>query len=125
MRIGNDVYINPKPLSASAWPSGADDAIAKGWIRLGDVLPSTSGYIKTLSYSMNYPLIGLPATIGGDSQRPVGDYFYTNTDTEPRILLLGGGLSSGADCGPFFVSVSSGLGSAWFYCGAFGVFRPL
>ena len=125
MRIGNDVYINPKPLSASAWPSGADDAIAKGWIRLGDVLPSTSGYIKTLSYSMNYPLIGLPATIGGDSQRPVGDYFYTNTDTEPRILLLGGGLSSGADCGPFYVYVSNGLGAAWFRSGAFGVFRPL
>lgn len=125
MRIGNDVYINPKPLSASAWPSGADDAIAKGWIRLGDVLPSTNGYIKTLSYSMSYPLISLPATIGGDSQRPVGDYFYTNADTEPRILQLGGYLDYGASCGPFYVAVDDWLGAAWFDYGAFGVFRPL
>lgn len=125
MRIGNDVYINPKPLSASAWPSGADDAIAKGWIRLGDVLPSTNGYIKTLSYSMNYPLISLPATIGGNSQRPVGDYFYTSDDTTGlKILQLGGGLVNGSSCGPFYVAVDGRLGGAWFYFGAFGVFRP-
>lgn len=126
MRIGDDVYINPKPLSASAWPSGADDAIAKGWIRLGDVLPSTNGYIKTLSYSMNYPLISLPATIGGDSQRPVGDYFYTSDDTTGlKILLLGGSLDYGATCGPFSVAVGNRLGTAGFSYGAFGVFRPL
>lgn len=125
MRIGNDVYINPKPLSASAWPSGADDAIAKGWIRLGDVLPSTNGYIKTLSYSMNYPLIGLPATIGGDSRRPVGDYFYTSDDTTGlKILQLGGNLNNGASCGPFYVGVYNRLGYARFGSGAFGVFRP-
>lgn len=125
-RIGNDVYINPKLLSASAWPTRANDAIAKGWIRLGDVLPSTNGYIKTLSYSMNYPLISLPATIGGDSQRPVSDYFYTSDDTtELKILLFGGALSNSTLCGPFCVDASNRLGVAWFNCGAFGVFRPL
>lgn len=124
-RVGNDVYINTKPLSASAWPSSANDAIAKGWIRLGDVLPSTNGYIKTLAYSMNYPLISLPATIGGDSQRPVGDYFYTSNDTTGlKILRLGGDLSGGAACGSFFVAVLDGLGVARFRYGAFGVFRP-
>ena len=113
-------------MSASAWPSGADDAIAKGWIRLGDVLPSTNGYIKTLSYSMNYPLISLPTTIGGDSQRPFGDYFSTSDDTTGlKILRLGGSLGSGAGCGPFYVAVSYRLGAAGFYYGAFGVFRPL
>ena len=125
MRIGNDVYINPKPLSASAWPTSANDAIAKGWIRLGNVLASKSGYIKTLSYSMNYPLISLPATIGGDSQRPTGDYFSTSDSTTDLMLLqFGGSLNNGVNCGPFCVAVSNGLGVAWFNSGAFGVFRP-
>lgn len=124
VRIGNDIYINPKPLSASAWPSSANDAIAKGWIRLGDVLSSTDGYIKTLSYSKNYPLISLPTTIGGNSQWPVGDCFYTNIDTEPKLILLGGNFSSRDAGGPFCVYVSIRIDYAGWSSETFGVFRP-
>lgn len=125
MRIGNDVYINPKPLSASAWPTSANDAIAKGWIHLDNVFANTSGYIKTLSYSMNYPLISLPATVGGDSQRPVGDYFSTSNDTTGlELFQFGGSFNVGSYCGPFYVAVDALLYDARFHSGAFGVFRP-
>ena len=125
MRVGKDVYINPKPLSAAAWPSSANDAIAKGWIRLGDILADSNGYIKTLSYNANYPLVSVPASVGGNSSTPVGDYFYTDATTaDLRILLLGGLFSLGVNCGPFCVYVNNGLGVAWRLSGAFGVFRP-
>lgn len=125
MRVGKDVYINPKPLSAAAWPSSANDAITKGWIRVGDVLATSNGYIKTLAYNANYPLVSVPASVGGNSSTPVGDYFYTDATTaDLRILLLVGGFNDGANCGAFFVYVNGGLESAGqFYC-ALGVFRP-
>ena len=125
MRVGKDVYINPKPLSAAAWPSSANDAIAKGWIRLGGVLAESNGYIKTLSYNANYPLVSVPASVGGTSSAPVGDYFYTDATTaDLRILLLGGSFSSGANCGAFYVAVNTWLGAAGPRNGALGVFRP-
>lgn len=125
MRVGKDVYINPKPLSAAAWPSSANDAIAKGWIRLGGVLAESNGYIKTLSYNANYPLVSVPASVGGTSSAPVGDYFYTDATTaDLRIVLLGGYFNAGAVCGAFCVYVRDWLGTAWLGYGALGVFRP-
>lgn len=124
MRIGKDVYINPKPLSAAAWPSSANDAITKGWIRVGDVFATSNGYIKTLSYNANYPLVSVPASVGGNASTPVGDYFYTDATTaDLRSLLLGGRFDNGATCGAFFVYVNSWLGDARLNSGAFGVYR--
>ncbi len=122
-RVNNDIYINPKPLSAAAWPSDVNDAVAKGWINVA-IIPDKEGYIKTLGYNANYPLISTPATVGGDSSRPVGDYFYRNNDTTLKILLAGGGLSSGLHCGPFCVDVLNDLSVSWFSLGSLGVFRP-
>lgn len=122
-RVHNDIYINPKPLSAAAWPSDVNDAVAKGWINVA-IIPDKEGYIKTLGYNANYPLISTPATVGGDSSRPVGDYFYRNNDTTLKILLAGGRLRDGLNCGTFFVNVSDGLSYSWFNSGSLGVFRP-
>ncbi len=122
-RVDNDIYINSKPLSAAAWPSDVNDAVAKGWINVATI-PDKEGYIKTLSYNANYPLISTPATVGGDSSRPVGDYFYRNNDTNLKILLAGGSLYLGLDCGAFYVYVSPALSYSGFYLGSLGVFRP-
>ena len=122
-RVNNDIYINPKPLSAAAWPSDVNDAVAKGWINVA-IIPDKDGYIKTLGYNANYPLISTPATVGGDSSRPVGDYFYRNNDTTLKILLAGGSLGAGLLCGAFCVAVSRGLSASWFDSGSLGVFRP-
>lgn len=124
-RVNQKIYINPKPASASAWPSSEADAIEKGWIMVTDSLPATSGYIQQLGYNANYPLASFPKTVGGNSSNPVGDYFYTNADVDAlRIVQLGGNLSNGANCGPFCANVCSGLGYSGWIGGALGVFRP-
>lgn len=122
-RVNNDIYINPKPLSAAAWPSDVNDAVAKGWINVATI-PDKEGYIKTLGYNANYPLISTPATVGGDSSRPVGDYLQRNNDTTLKISLAGGGLAHGLGCGAFCVAVDAGLSGSWFVGGSLGVFRP-
>lgn len=123
-RQGTGLYVNPTPLTAPAWPSSVEDALNKGWIKFDVDFSATSGYVNELSYSNSYPLISIPKTVGGNSSKPVGDYFYINSDTELRTVRFGGALSAGASAGPFFVGLGDWLGVAWFSCGAFGVFRP-
>lgn len=123
-RQGTGLYVNPAPLTAPAWPSSVEDALAKGWIKFDVDFSPTSGYINELSYSNSYPLISIPKTVGGNSSKPVGDYFYINSDTDLRIVRVGGALDIGLSAGPFFVYLRGGLGRAGFAYGAFGVFRP-
>lgn len=122
-RVGDAIYINPKPLTAAAWPTDVNDAVAKGWLQVASI-PDKEGYIKALNYNSNYPLISTPVTVGGDSSRPVGDYFHRNNDNSLKILLAGGSLGSGLACGTFCVGVSHGLSDSWFNRGSLGVFRP-
>ena len=123
-RQGTGLYVNPTPLTAPAWPSSVEDALAKGWIKFDVNFSATSGYVNELSYSSSYPLISIPKTVGGNSSKPVGDYFYINSDTDLRLVLFGGRLSDGLDAGPFCVDPDGWLGSTWFDFGAFGVYRP-
>lgn len=121
---GTGLYVNPAPLTAPAWPSSEEDALAKGWIKFDVDFSAISGYVNELSYSNSYPLISIPKTVGGNSSKPVGDYFYINSDTGLRIVLFGGALGIGTSAGPFYVYLGVGLGCARFNCGGFGVFRP-
>lgn len=123
-RQGTGLYVNPAPLTAPAWPSSVEDALAKGWIKFDVDFSPTSGYINELSYSNSYPLISIPKTVGGNSSKPVGDYFYINSDTDLRIVLFGGSLGYGLVAGPFYVCLDDGLGNSGFIYGAFGVYRP-
>lgn len=123
-RQGTGLYVNPAPLTAPAWPSSVEDALAKGWIKFDVDFSPTFGYINELSYSNSYPLISISKTVGGNSSKPVGDYFYINNDTDLRIVLFGGALNNGAYAGPFSVALGSWLGAARFLYGAFGVYRP-
>ena len=123
-RQGTGLYVNPTPLTAPAWPSSVEDALAKGWIKFDVDFSATSGYVNELSYSSSYPLISIPKTVGGNSSKPVGDYFYINSDTDLRLVLFGGVLYNGLNAGPFYVYLGCWLGAARFGSGAFGVFRP-
>jgi len=123
-RIGSALYVNPSPDTQYAWPSSAADAATKGWVKFAGTYCTSSGYIKAFGYDANYPHILIPATVGGDSNKPVGDYYYTNTDTDAKIALFGGSLRSGSAAGPFYVSLDNGVGAAAWYCGALGVFIP-
>lgn len=121
-RQGTGLYVNPAPLTAPAWPSSVEDALAKGWIKFDVDFSPTSGYINELSYSNSYPLISIPKTVGGNSSKPVGDYFYINSDTDLRIVRFGGALDNGLAAGPFSVYLNSWLGNTRFNYGAFGLF---
>lgn len=124
-RVGADLYINPKPLTAAAWPSSVEDAVAKGWVRVDTQLPDKEGYVNELCYDSSYPLISTPKSVGGNSSNPVGDYFYRNDTTDQRIVLFGGGFSNGSSCGPFYFYVNNWLGDSWWSYGSLGVYRPL
>lgn len=123
-RQGTGLYVNSTPLTAPTWPSSVEDALAKGWIKFDVDFSATSGYVNELSYSNSYPLISIPKTVGGNSSKPVGDYFYINSDTDLRIVLFGGTLYNGLLAGSFFVDLDNGLGNGGFSYGAFGVYRP-
>ncbi len=123
-RQGVGLYVNPTPLTTPAWPSSVDDALSKGWIKFDVDFSPTSGYINELSCSNSYPLISIPKTVGGNSSKPVGDYFYANSDTELRTMRFCGALINGVNAGPFCISLDYGLGNAGAYYGAFGVYRP-
>ena len=123
-RIGSTLYVNPSPDTQYAWPSTAADAATKGWVQYAGTYCASTGYIKAFGYDANYPHILIPATVGGDSNKPVGDYYYTNTDTDAKIARFGGGLDYGSFAGPFCVYLDNGVGSAYWDCGALGVFIP-
>ena len=123
-RIGSAIYINPSPDTQYAWPSTAADAATKGWVQYGGTYSASEGYIKTFGYDKNYPGILLPTTVGGDSDKPVGDYYYTNTNTDPKIALFGGSLDDWSSAGAFCVDLYDGVGAAYWSFGALGVFIP-
>jgi archaellum component FlaC len=124
VRIDKELYINPNPDSNPTWPSSASDATSKGWIKVNGTFSDTTGYIKTFIYDSKNPHILIPSAIGGDSSNPVGDYYYTNSDASPHIVLLGGNLNYGAYSGPFFANLSVGVAASGWNFGAFGVFIP-
>lgn len=123
-RQGAGLYINPTPLTAPTRPSSVEDALAKGWIKFDVDFAPTSGYVNELSYSSSYPLISIPKTVGGNSAKPVSDYYYINSNTDLKIVRFGGALDDGLNAGPFSVNLYSWLGDGWFNFGAFGVYRP-
>ncbi len=69
----------------------------------GLALTATAGYVKTLGLSNGLALAPFCTTIGGDSAKPVGDYYYVpSLATADTVLRLGGHCSDGADDGRFF-----------------------
>jgi len=123
-RIGSNVYINPLPDTQYAWPTSDSDAIAKGWVKFAGTYCASSGYISTFGEDASYPLILLPATIGGTSASPVGDHYDTSANATPCCLLFGGNLYYGTFAGAFYYYLSSGVGVASWYFGSLGVYIP-
>lgn len=90
-------------------------------IDTGVTLSSSNGYIKTLGYPTRSGLLSAPAfcTVqGGDSNNPVGDYFYTNASAGNTILIVGGYAGVGANAGPFYwIWTCTASNSYWHYAG--------
>ena len=68
----------------------------------GIALTATAGFVKTLGLSNGLALAPLCTVVGGDSAKPVGDYYYVPAlETANTVLLLGDNCSDGASDGRF------------------------
>ena len=70
---------------------------------VGITLPESSGYLKYPGYAGGeFDWLFLPAAVGGNSTRPVGDYAFAGSDDSgDRIVAHGGRWMSGYYSGPF------------------------
>lgn len=119
-----DFYVNTNIENINAWPTTIEEAIANGYVKLDGSLPTSNGYVQTMNYDKNMPFATILETIGGTSNSPVGDYFYTTTGNGFYIVQLGGGLSNGSCDGPADAAVNGGLANASWNIGAFGLYLP-
>lgn len=87
------------------WQDGSkdfSDTIAD-YIATGFSCATKEGYIKAFGYSEDCDFMYMTSKVGGDSNRPVGDYYYVNmSNNNIYIALLGAGWSNGAYSGLFF-----------------------
>lgn len=119
-----DFYVNTNVENLNAWPATIEEALAQGYQKINVVLPTSNGYINGIVYDDDHRNIFLPTSIGGGSDKPVGDYFVTVAGNGFYIALFGGNLGSGAYGGPFFVNLSYGLALASWNCSSFGLYLP-
>ena len=96
----------------------ADDTTAN-YTDAGVTLPS-SGWIKDLGMSNNFPWAFLPNTSGGSETTYIPDYVYSNTGW--CVLMVGGYCSNGSNAGLLYFHASnsssitsSGIGARLLY----------
>ena len=87
------------------WQDGSkdfSDAIAD-YIATGFSCATKEGYIKAFGYSEDCDFMYMTSKVGGDSNRPVGDYYYVNMgNNNIYIALLGASWDNGAKSGLFY-----------------------
>ena len=86
------------------WQDGSkdfSDAIAD-YIATGFSCATKEGYIKAFGYSEDCDFMYMTSKVGGDSNRPVGDYYYVNmSNNNIYIARLGAYWNHGASSGLF------------------------
>lgn len=86
------------------WQDGSkdfSDTIAD-YIATGFSCATKEGYIKAFGYSEDCDFMYMTSKVGGDSNRPVGDYYYVNmSNNNIYIALLGADWCIGAGSGLF------------------------
>jgi hypothetical protein len=86
------------------WQDGSkdfSDAIAD-YIATGFSCATKEGYIKAFGYSEDCDFMYMTSKVGGDSNRPVGDYYYVNmSNNNIYIARLGAYWNGGAVSGLF------------------------
>lgn len=86
------------------WQDGSkdfSDTIAD-YIATGFSCATKEGYIKAFGYSEDCDFMYMTSKVGGDSNRPVGDYYYVNmSNNNIYIARLGARWRSGASSGLF------------------------
>lgn len=92
------------------WQDGSkdfSDAIAD-YIATGFSCATKEGYAKAFGYSEDCDFMYMTSKVGGDSNRPVGDYYYVNmSNNNIYIALLGARWDYGAKSGLFYWGLHS------------------
>lgn len=92
------------------WQDGSkdfSDTIAD-YIATGFSCATKEGYIKAFGYSEDCDFMYMTSKVGGDSNRPVGDYYYVNmSNNNIYIALLGTYWHNGAKSGLFYWDLHS------------------
>lgn len=92
------------------WQDGSkdfSDTIAD-YIATGFSCATKEGYIKAFGYSEDCDFMYMTSKVGGDSNRPVGDYYYVNmSNNNIYIALLGAYWGGGARSGLFYWSLDA------------------
>ena len=87
------------------WQDGSkdfSDTIAD-YIATGFSCATKEGYVKAFGYSEDCDFMYMTSKVGGDSNRPVGDYYYVNmSNNNIYIALLGADWHDGAESGLFY-----------------------
>ncbi len=87
------------------WQDGSkdfSDTIAD-YIATGFSCATKEGYIKAFGYSEDCDFMYMTSKVGGDSNRPVGDYYYANMSNNTiYIARLGARWADGAKSGLFY-----------------------
>lgn len=91
------------------WQDGSkdfSDTIAD-YIATGFSCATKEGYIKAFGYSEDCDFMYMTSKVGGDSNRPVGDYYYVNMSSNNiYIARLGASWTNGAASGLFCWALS-------------------
>jgi hypothetical protein len=76
-------------------------------------LAKANGYVSAMAYNEPFDWLFFPSETLGDSNLPVGDYFYQNNEYTGGffIALLGAGWAYGSGAGGFYWSVAYAVGS--------------
>lgn len=80
----------------------AFDTFSGDYTKVGYIDTTSSGYIKTLGYDENYPLLMLPTAVGGSDSSCVPDYYWYNSGN--MTFRLGGCYGLVLYCGLFCAS---------------------
>ena len=90
----------------------------------GPVTNGGGGYISAFGYDHNFDWLFLPTEVSGSSAKPVGDYFWANSDFGWSTFGLGGRWSSSVGSGVFCLALNGALGARHRSYGSRLVFLP-
>ena len=94
---------------SKAFSDAVEDYIASGFS-----CATQEGYIKAFGYSEDCDWCYIPSMVGGDSNRPVGDYYYVNMGLNTYIARLGASWNDDSRSGVFYWGLNSVASSR--YC---------
>lgn len=102
-----------------------ENKMSDNYEAVGFTLPNSNGYIKAMGYDNNFDWLFIPSKVGGDSNKPVGDYTYVTSNlNDYRVALLGVYWNHGSSAGGFCLNCNDWVGTRYRGIGGRLVYIP-